>query len=184
MIRSLVSLLLVLQTLAGTTLPPETRTVFAMKTGILLRMHVIAQDDTAAMQHIKLCVRDAVRDAYAAAPASAGTMLTRTQELLPQLTQAARNAALAQGYTGPVTLRIEQVQFDQRTLDGLTIPAGEYPALMIRLGEAQGHNWWGLIDPELALSCAQWDGTATWNWSLTAFIHALLGIMPEVTVHE
>ena len=180
MIRSLLALWTILATL-GTSLPKEARTVFAMKTGILLRMHVVAQDDTDAMQHVKLCVRDAVQEAYAGADAS-GTMLECTQQLLPQLTQAARDAARQEGFTGSVTVEVETLHFDQRELDGLTIPAGEYPALMIRLGEAKGRNWWGLIDPQLAAACATFGDMSVWDWSFRGFLNALLGW--EVFPHE
>lgn len=180
MIRSLLALWTILATL-GTSLPPETRTVFAMKTGILLRMHVVAQDDTYEMQRVKLCVRDAVQQAYAAADGS-GTMLERTQHLLPQLTQAAREAARQEGFAGSVTVAVETLRFDQRDLDGLTIPEGEYPALMIRLGEARGRNWWGLIDPELAAASASFGDISVWDWSFQGFLNALLGW--EVFPHE
>lgn len=183
MIRTIISLCLLVQTLSAA-LPQEARTVFAMKTGILLRMHVIAQDDTAEMQRVKLCVRDAVQQAYAAAPDNGGTMLQRTGALLPQLTQAAQACAAAEGFAGSVTVVIETLAFDERTLDGLTIPAGTYPALMIRLGDAQGRNWWGLIDPELALQCAALEDTLQWDWSLRGLLKALLGIDWEVTVHD
>ncbi len=183
MIRTLFSLWLALQTLF-TTLPQESRTVFAMKTGVLLRMHVIAQDDTAEMQRVKLCVRDAVQAAYAAAPHQGGTMLQRTEALLPQLTQTAQATARAEGFSGAVKVAIETLPFDQRSLDGLTIPAGTYPALMIRLGDAQGQNWWGLIDPELALQCAAFQDELHWDWSLRGFLQVLLGNLWEVTAHE
>ncbi|MBQ7865494.1 MAG: stage II sporulation protein R [Clostridia bacterium] len=183
MMRTLLSLWLLLQTLF-TSLPTESRTVFAMKTGVLLRMHVVAQDDTAEMQRVKLCVRDAVQAAYAAAPHQDGTMLQRTQALLPQLTQAAQATARAEGFDGQVAVTIETLPFDQRSLDGLTIPAGTYPALMIRLGDAQGQNWWGLIDPELALQCAEFDEALLWDWSLHGFLRALLGDLWEVMAHE
>ncbi|MBP3637530.1 MAG: stage II sporulation protein R [Clostridia bacterium] len=182
MIRSLLSLLLVAQTLSSAVIPPQARTVFAMKTGILLRVHVIAQDDTEEMQRIKLCVKDAVLAAYS--PEEGQTMLQRTRTLLPQLAQAAQKAARAEGFTGSVQVSIEQAAFDQRTLDGLTIPAGEYPALMIRLGSARGHNWWGLIDPELAQACAALPDKTGWDWSLAAFFEALLGFPLEVLFHE
>lgn len=183
MMRSFLALWLTLQTLF-TALPQESRTVLAMKTGVLLRMHVVAQDDSAEMQRVKLCVRDAVQAAYAAAPDQGGTMLQRTQALLPQLTQAAQACARAEGFTGEVAVAIETLPFDQRSLDGLTIPAGTYPALMIRLGDAQGQNWWGLIDPELALQCAAFDEDRGWDWSLHGFLRALLGGFWEVMAHE
>ena len=82
------------------------------------------------------------------------------------LQAAAEQAAWAEGYHGPVTVSLEQVAFDERKLDGLTFPAGIYPALMVRLGPAQGHNWWGLVDRELALASAQVPddaGTTLWE---------------------
>lgn len=182
MIRTLVSLCLILST-AATALPQETRTAFAMKTGILLRMHVVAQDDTQEMQRVKLCVRDAVQAAYAADDTS-GPMLSKAAAMLPTLRRAAREAAAAEGFTGPVAVTIERASFDKRSLDGLTIPAGEYPALMIRLGQARGHNWWGLIDPELAVRCAALPETDLWDWSFMGFLRALFNIRGEVFCHE
>lgn len=173
MIRTLIALMLLLPRLS-VSLPQQAITVAGMKTGILLRMHVIAQDDTSEMQRIKLCVRDAVRDAYAAEAVRPAPMLTQATQLLPQLTQAAQCAARAEGFTGMVTVSIQQESFDERELDGLLIPAGSYPTLMIRLGDAKGHNWWGLIDPELALNCASWEESLSWDWSLDALWRALL----------
>ena len=183
MLKTLFTLLLALQTMLAA--PAECRTVFAMKTGVLLRVHVVAQDDTAEMQRVKLCVRDAVLAAYAAAPEDGQTMLRRAEGLMPELTSAAVRAARDEGFTGAVEVSLEQAAFDSRTLDGITIPAGEYPALMIRLGDARGHNWWGLLDPQLALDSAaarQGDGPLVWDWSLSALLEALL--MPFITIPE
>ena len=154
------------------------RTALAMKTGVLLRMHVIAQDNTPAMQALKAPVRDAVRQVYAdhAPPEDTLPMLPRAATLLPELSSAAQAAAREAGYTGEVSVTLEWARFDQRTLDGLTIPAGWYPALMIRLGDARGQNWWGLLDPELALSAAAMDngeGLPLWDWTLEGFLAAL-----------
>lgn len=183
MLKTLFTLLLALQTMLAA--PAECRTVFAMKTGVLLRVHVVAQDDTAEMQRVKLCVRDAVLAAYAAAPEDGQTMLRRAEGLMSELTSAAVRAARDEGFTGAVEVSLEQAAFDSRTLDGITIPAGEYPALMIRLGDARGHNWWGLLDPQLALDSAaarQGDGPLLWDWSLSALLEALL--MPFMSARE
>lgn len=182
MLRSLVCLTLALQSLLSTFSAPESRVTLAMKTGMLLRMHVIAQDDTAEMQRIKLVVRDAVRQTYdELCPVPGAPMLQNAEALLPELTDAALAAARGEGFPGEVSVTIETLAFDERELDGYVLPAGEYPALMIRLGDARGHNWWGLIDPELSLRCAAVRGTAQdgdiqWDWSLRAFLSALLGL--------
>ena len=175
MIQLLAGLLAVLQ-LQCACMPD--RTALAMKSGVLLRMHVVAQDDTPAMQALKAPVRDAVRQVYAAHTSSENAlpMLPRVAALLPELTAAAQSAAREAGYTGEVSVSLEWARFDRRTLDGLTIPAGWYPALMIRLGNARGHNWWGLIDPELALSAAAMESDASgilWDWTLEGLLAAL-----------
>lgn len=157
-------------------LAPGARVTFAMKTGILLRVHVIAHDDTPAMQQVKYAVYDAACAAYAGHAERGKTMLDNAQHCLPEITAAASAAAKAAGFTGSVTVTVEQQVFDTRTLDGYDIPAGEYPALMIRLGSAQGRNCWGLIDPELALRCAAITAVGeeiTWDWSLAGLWQAL-----------
>ena len=182
MLRAVVCLMLALQSAVVPLCGPEGRVVCAMKTGILLRMHVVAQDNTPEMQSLKLSVRDAVRDAYdeRRSPACV-SMLAAAEYLLPELTEAAVAAARQEGFAGDVAVTIEKVAFDARELDGYVIPAGDYPALMIRLGEAKGHNWWGLIDPELSLRAASvpdaaWENAIEWDWSLQALLSALLGL--------
>ena len=132
----------------------------------MLRLHVVAASDLPEDQRIKLCVRDAVQTAYAEHAKESASMLENTRTMLSALQAAAEQAARAEGYHGPVTVSLEQVSFDERKLDGLTFPAGIYPALMVRLGPAQGHNWWGLVDRELALASAQVPddaGTTLWE---------------------
>lgn len=183
MLRSLICLLLALQSLTAPLATPENRVTFAAKSGILLRTHVVAQDDTEEMQRIKLVVRDAVREAYSTnRPASCASMLAAAEALLPLLTETAVSAARREGFAGAVSVSIALETFDARELDGFILPAGAYPALMIRLGDAQGHNWWGLIDPELSLQMAalpgeaSTDGALEWDWSLKALLYALLGL--------
>lgn len=161
------------------------RATAAMRAGVLLRLHVVAVSDEAEDQRIKLCVRDAVQEAYAVSPGAGEPMLLRAQRALPALREAAQAAAEAEGFAGTVAVTLELAAFDERTLDGLTFPAGVYPALMVRLGAAQGQNWWGLVDSELALHAAQVDAllpqleaqeeTVRWVWLLPRLWTQLFG---------
>lgn len=173
MLTRLLSALLIISALA---LPPAP--VEQLRSGALLRMHVIAQDDTPAMQAVKAPVRRAVQAVYAASPHS-GSMLADARALLPLFIRAAESAAAEAGFDGPVTVTLGDADFDARSLEGMYIPAGRYPALIIRLGKARGHNWWGLLDPELSLRAAAADGEGVpvWDWSLDALLDALLGWM-------
>ena len=70
----------------------------------------------------------------------------------------------------------------------ITLTAGHYPALMIFLGDAQGRNWWGLLDPELSIRFALVPGGTPndgvcWDWSLEALWAALFH-QPLITAEE
>ena len=45
--------------------------------------------------------------------------------------------------------------FDTRVYDGFTLPAGQYDAVQVVLGEGKGHNWWCVLYPPLCLSTAE-----------------------------
>lgn len=154
----------------------------AMTRGDVLRMHVIPPDDTPAMQRVKLVLRDAVRATYAA-EAPEGPMRSAAESILPQLKAAAQSAADSAGFTGEVRVSIAERTFTARRLGSLTIPAGTYPALIIELGEGQGQNWWGILDPGLAAFLARVfpeegaeEATPVIDWSLEALLSAILGI--------
>lgn len=180
MVNILAGMLAALQLICGLILPaklPE-----KLHSGEWLRFHVVAQDNTAEMQRIKLCVRDAVQTCYMENNSlDRYTMLERAQYLLPLLTQAAATAALREGFCGDVSVTLGSEKFDARTLWGISVPAGDYPALMIRLGDGEGRNWWGLLDPELSLRAAcvpqvtPEDGSIVWDWSIRALLSALFG---------
>lgn len=154
-----------------------------LRSGQWLRFHVIAHDDSQEMQQLKLTVRDAVQACYASLPTGAD-MLADAALHLPQLTDAARQAATEAGFPGPVEVTLGMQAFDARTLGGVTVPAGTYPALVIRLGDARGQNWWGLLDPETSLEMAVIGSTGgdaiLWDWSWQALLTALFGwVLPS-----
>ncbi len=183
MIRSLMSVLTAVQLMLSGLSGPQLTMTALFKTGEMLRFHVVAQDDTEEMQRVKMCVRDAVQRCYHENRARAeGTMQEKTAALLPELTRAAIDCARAEGFEGSVRVELGDFRFDERPLASISLPEGEYPALMVFLGEAQGHNWWGLMDPQAALMLASVPGGSqdglTWDWSLEALIAALFGLYP------
>lgn len=152
----------------------------ALRCGALLRLHIVAESDAPADQAMKQPIWDAVRETYARLAPEGTSTLDAARALLPELTEAARHAALKAGCTSAVTVSLEQHTFDARVLEGVIVPAGRYPALMIRLGDAQGHNCWGLLDPDTSLRAAR-AGSAegvVWDWSLSALWEALFGAPP------
>lgn len=55
----------------------------------------------------------------------------------------------AEGYQYPVTAKLEQAYFPIKTYGDCTFPEGNYEALRVEIGKAQGKNWWCVLYPNL-----------------------------------
>ncbi len=127
----------------------------------LVRLHVIANSDSAADQEMKLRARDAVLEKATVLleqSADREEALARLCAALPELETAARNAC---GGAYPVCASLEMAEFPQKEYDGFALPAGEYLALRVVIGEGAGRNWWCVVYPPLCTaSCTEWEDTA------------------------
>ena len=136
------------------------QTVCARVCGDTLRLHILANSDTVEDQLLKLQVRDAVLAAIPEAVTRADTpqqAAAALQTALPALQSAADNALHRAHSAQPVCLRLERFAFAARNYGSFALPGGEYTALRIELGGAQGRNWFCVLYPALCLSGAQSD---------------------------
>jgi len=123
----------------------------------VIRFHVIANSDSQEDQSLKLAVRDRV--------------LARAEELYPQdatleearqaleghlnaLAAAGRAVVEEQGYDYPVSAQLTRCWFPTKEYEGFALPAGDYEALRIVIGEGAGQNWWCVAFPPLCLGAA------------------------------
>ena len=120
-----------------------------------IRLHVVADGDGEAAQALKLEVRDAcllcARALLEDCP-DAETAWQTVCDGLPILALAARLRARACGWEGPVTAETGVYDFPDRRYGGVLVPAGEYRALRIVIGEGEGRNWWCVLYPSLCLT--------------------------------
>ena len=123
----------------------------------LVRLHVIANSDTEADQALKLRVRDKVLDFTTNVLEESADMREaeeRLNEALPEIQRLAAQEIAAEGYGYGVTARLEQAEFPHKTYDGFALPAGEYTALRLVIGEGKGQNWWCVVFPPLCTTAA------------------------------
>ena len=126
--------------------------------GELVRLHVVANSDSAGDQAVKLAVRDAVLALAAPAlegAASAEEAQTRLRPLLPAL-----SAEAARISGGPARAGLGVEWFPTREYEGFSLPAGKYEALRLTLGKGEGHNWWCVVYPPLCAAPAEEAVTA------------------------
>lgn len=120
----------------------------------VIRLHVLANSDSEEDQALKLEVRDRVLETTSALltgetePQAAAVLLDHH---LDDIAQTAAQEISAQGHDDRVEVRLEQTWFPTRQYQGISLPAGNYLALRVLIGEAEGHNWWCVVFPNLCL---------------------------------
>lgn len=131
----------------------------------VIRLHVLANSDSAEDQALKCQVRDAILADLAhllsgqeSAPKAADLLRAH----LGTLTDTAAQIVTQAGYAYPVQVKLETLWYPTRSSETVTLPAGHYEALRVILGEGEGHNWWGIVFPALSLPAVQ-GKAPDWN---------------------
>ncbi len=121
----------------------------------VLRLHILAESDSSHDQNLKLKVRDALLESDIFESADSLESAERiAQEKLDEIVDIAENTLTENGCNLPVTAEIADVEFDERVYGDITMPAGEYRALRVKIGSAQGKNWWCVMYPPLCIPAA------------------------------
>ena len=137
----------------------------------VVRLHVLANSDGQEDQALKLLVRDRVL-------ARATELLTQARDRteaeallraeLPELEALAVRELQANGCAYPVTAELADTEFPTREYDSFTLPAGEYLALRVVIGEGAGRNWWCVVFPPLCTAASAEVPAAALAAGLTA----------------
>ena len=123
----------------------------------VVRLHVLANSDSEEDQALKLRVRDVVLERATAILEQSADRREAESRLRGQLLELERIAAkeiAAEGYDYPVTVNLENTDFPTKEYDGFTLPAGEYLALRVIIGEGKGQNWWCVVFPPLCTAAS------------------------------
>ena len=118
----------------------------------VFRLHVIANSDSEDDQNLKLKVRDNVLR-YMNTLCSKTTSKEEAIEIatihLNEFKEIALNTIKENGYNYNVDISIDNVFFPTKTYGDISLPEGYYDALRIKIGKAEGKNWWCVMFPPL-----------------------------------
>lgn len=123
--------------------------------GSVLRLHILAESDSEYDQNLKIKVRDALLESGILDGSENLKQAENTaRENLTEIIGIAENTLRKNGCNLPVSAELTEMDFDERTYGDITMPAGNYKALRIKIGSASGHNWWCVMYPPLCLPAA------------------------------
>jgi stage II sporulation protein R len=125
--------------------------------GSVIRLHVLAASDSPEDQEVKLYVRDRILE-YTKKNLSLGSTRDQAAMILEEkkdtIRAIAEDALREKGSEETVEVVLKQEYYPTRVYSSLSLPAGTYLSLQVKIGKAQGKNWWCVLFPPMCLNSA------------------------------
>ena len=129
--------------------------VTAVSSGLsdsVFRLHVIANSDSDEDQALKLKVRDSLLEymnSLCSSTSSKEEAMRIANEHIDDFTKIAQDVIAQNGYDYSVDVSVGSCDFPTKEYGDVSLPAGTYDALRVKIGSASGHNWWCVMFPPL-----------------------------------
>jgi stage II sporulation protein R len=118
----------------------------------VIRFHVIANSDSPEDQELKLKVRDEILSEVGEKFGDSSSIeesRSIIEKNMKGIKHIAEEEIKRQGKDYGVRVILGKDTFPTKSYGKLTLPAGEYEALKVIIGEGRGKNWWCVMFPPL-----------------------------------
>lgn len=118
----------------------------------VFRLHVIANSDSKEDQELKYIVRDALinyMNSLCKNCTSKEQAINLAIENKNTFLGIANKTIQEEGFSYTVDIEIGNFEFPTKNYGDISLPAGYYDALRVKIGEAKGQNWWCVMFPPL-----------------------------------
>ena len=118
----------------------------------VFRLHVIANSDSVEDQNLKYKVRDELLEymnTISKNCSSKEEVIELAMEHEDDFQEIANQVVKENGYSYNVSIKIGNFSFPTKYYGDISLPAGNYDALRVEIGEASGQNWWCVMFPPL-----------------------------------
>ncbi|MCQ2424966.1 MAG: stage II sporulation protein R [Lachnospiraceae bacterium] len=119
----------------------------------VIRLHVVANSDGEEDQALKLAVRDALTGEVASMLEGVSTKEEAEKVLSDRLDGILACAEKAAGDV-PVTVTLGKERYPTKEYGAFRFPRGVYTSVQVKLGAAEGKNWWCVLFPPLCVGAA------------------------------
>ncbi|XOK61253.1 stage II sporulation protein R [Paenibacillus elgii] len=120
-----------------------------------IRLRILANSDAPADQWVKREVRDAVMEqmkSWATEPQGIEAARQTLRNHLPELDKLVGETLRKNGFDYTYHVELGMVPFPAKVYNNEVYPAGDYEALRIAIGAAEGQNWWCVLFPPLCFA--------------------------------
>lgn len=120
----------------------------------VLRLHILANSDSAEDQDLKLkvknCFLENTADLFVGKSLEENIKIA--EDNISFIEKLCNECITENGYDYTAKVTVDKEYFDTRVYDDFTLPAGIYNAVKIEIGQGTGHNWWCIVFPSVCLS--------------------------------
>ena len=122
----------------------------------LIRLHVVAKEDTPEATAHKEAVRDALLQTFFTDTAdNIAEQRAYISDHLEEIGALAVKTLEDRGEKAEVTVTFGDRRLPEKEYAGFTLPEGVYETLTVTVGEGKGSNWWCVLFPPLCMAPAQ-----------------------------
>ncbi len=135
----------------------------------VFRLHVIANSNSEEDQNLKYVVRDNLiqyMNSICDNVSSKEEAIQMVSTHLTDFTNIANKTIQENGFSYNADVEIGNFSFPTKTYADISFPSGYYDALKVKIGKAEGQNWWCVLYPSLC------------------FVDVTSGILPEESKEE
>jgi len=118
----------------------------------LFRLHVIANSNTSQDQELKYILRDNLinyMNTISINCSSKEEIIALANSHKENFHNIAIDTIKKNGYDYDVEIEIGNFDFPTKNYGDISLPAGNYDALRVKIGKAEGQNWWCVMFPPL-----------------------------------
>ena len=123
----------------------------------VFRLHIKANSDSAEDQNLKLMIRDAIlleKGEIFGECENLSSAIEYAKENIEEFENIARRVIEENGYNYSVSVTVGESYFENRQYEDFTLPAGNYEALNINIGDGHGKNWWCVMFPAVCVGAS------------------------------
>jgi len=118
----------------------------------VFRLHVIANSDSVEDQNLKIKVRDELisyMNVLSKDATSKEEVMQIAKTNKKKFEKIAKEVIYENGFNYTINSTVGKAEFPTKNYGDISLPAGNYDALKIEIGEAKGQNWWCVMFPPL-----------------------------------
>ncbi len=112
----------------------------------IVRLHIVAQSNSFEDQRVKLLIRDRILSEMESIESP-----EEIQNNLALFEKAANEVLCEEGFNYRAKAEYGRFDFPTKRYENFSLPKGEYNAVRITLGKAEGENWWCVLFPPLCM---------------------------------